>query len=129
MGKGCAKVMEARVFAARWPSELHYLCDNEFGMHLFLPWSCVSKFVVFYLQISIIMTDPSTWQGASQAALKGVLILWSAYRMVCVFRHRAKLRAMTMQDFKETRLPGVQNKPKGTYILPEMWLRTEEDPE
>merc|ERR1712242_388101 len=45
MGKSCASVMGAHVFASRWPSKLHYLCDDDFGSHMLLWWQSVSKLV------------------------------------------------------------------------------------
>lgn len=124
MGKSAAKVKGARAFACTWPSRLHFLCDNEFGSHILLPWKCLSKLLVFIMQL-LLWGGREEARGSAQLGLKAVLVVWSAYRLRRVMVNRKRLQTNMLQELRECQIPGVAVDPggrKGIHLHPSQWL-------
>jgi len=125
MGKSSAKVLGARVFACTWQSNLHFVCDNEFGSHMFLPWNCVSKVFVFILQF-LLWSQREDARGTAQLCLKAALIFWSARQLRRVMTNRMMLQNNMRQELRESQITGVavdpQGRSGGTWLQPSEWL-------
>jgi len=120
MGKISAKVLEARVHACAWPSHIQFICDNQFGLHILMPWMFVTKVFVFWMQY-LIWQDQEGWKGTAQLVLKAGWLIYTFVQMCRVWRHRFKLAEKCRRDLRARPIPGVIADSSGTWVTPKKW--------
>jgi len=116
-----AKISGTRVAIRTWPTRLHFLCDSNFGAHALLPWRCLCKVFVVFLQVSV-WCQRKDGAGTAQLLLKILVTVWSFYRLLVVVWCRTQLAKTLVEGIRGCdQIPGVEVVGRRTKLTPASW--------